>query len=208
VPPEWHGRRIVAMTICHSGDPAGAEAALAPLRALGDPVVDLLREQPYTEVQSYLDATEPRGQHYYWKTEYVAELGDGLLATFRDLAGACPMPQGEMGFLHFGGAVNDRSADDGAVGNRDARYAVGALGMWDPDDPRADEYCEWVREAGRRMRPFSTGGNYVNFQTADEGEDRIRASYGPNYNRLAQIKRQYDPHNLFRSNRNVPPVRG
>ena len=93
------------------------------------------------------------------------------------------------------------------MGNRDASYACGAIGMWDPGDPREDEYREWIREAGRRMRPFSTGGNYVNFQTADESQDRVRAAYGDNYDRLAAIKRAYDPRNLFRSNRNVPPAR-
>jgi FAD/FMN-containing dehydrogenase/pimeloyl-ACP methyl ester carboxylesterase len=207
VPPEWQGRRIVAMTICHSGDPTHAETALTPLRALGDPVIDLLHEQPYSEVQSYLDATEPKGRHYYWRTEYAAALSDDVLATWRDLAAECPIPDAEMGVLHIGGALNERAEDDGAVGNRDARYALGAIGMWDPGDPRAGEYPDWVRAAGRRMRPFSTGGNYVNFQTADEGEERIRAAYRDNYDRLAAIKRAYDPHNLFRSNRNVPPAR-
>jgi hypothetical protein len=112
----------------------------------------------------------------------------------------------EMGLLHVGGALNERAADDGAVGNRDARYACGVIGMWDPGDPREEEYRRWVRGAGERLAGFSTGGNYVNFQTADEGDDRIRASYGANYDRLAAIKRHYDPGNLFRSNRNIPPA--
>ena len=208
VPPEWHGRRICALSVCYSGDLRDAETAIAPLRALGDPVVDLLHEQPYTELQSYLDATEPKGRHYYWRMEYAAELSDGLLATFRELAGGCPIPDAELGLLQLGGALNERDADDGAVGNRDARYAIGVIGMWDPGDPDGDGHRRWVREAGDAIKPFGTGGTYVNFQTADEGEDRVRAAYGANFDRLSAIKRRYDPGNLFRSNRNVPPAAG
>jgi FAD/FMN-containing dehydrogenase/pimeloyl-ACP methyl ester carboxylesterase len=208
VPPEWHGRRICGLSVCYSGDLRDATAAVAPIRAIGEPVVDLLHEQPYTELQSYLDATEPKGRHYYWRMEYATELSDELLATFRELAGACPIPDAEMGLLQLGGALNEREADDGAVGNRDARYALGVIGMWDPDDRDGDGHRRWVREAAESLKPFSTGGTYINFQTSDEGDDRVRAAYGANYARLAAIKRQYDPENLFRSNRNVPPAGG
>jgi hypothetical protein len=139
--------------------------------------------------------------------EYLSELSDDLLATFRDVAGNCPIPDGELGLLQLGGALNERDADDGAVGNRNARYAWGVIGMWDPGDPDGDAYRRWVRGAGDALKPFSTGGTYINFQTADEGADRVRAAYGANYDRLAAIKRAYDPGNLFRSNRNVPPGR-
>jgi FAD/FMN-containing dehydrogenase len=203
VPAEWHGRRICGMAVCYTGDPARADHALAPIRSLGQPIVDLLRPQPYVELQSYLDATEPKGMHYYWKTEFAAELGDDLLAASRDLFAECPVPGAELGFLHLAGALNERDADDGAVGNRDARFAFGVNGMWQPDEPNADAYREWIRAAWQRLRPFSTGGNYVNFQTADEEEARIRATYGANFERLADIKAKYDPDNLFRSNRNI-----
>jgi FAD/FMN-containing dehydrogenase len=205
VPADWHGEKVCAMAVCYSGDPAGADAALAPIRALGDPVFDLLAEQPYTEVQSYLDATEPKGEHYYWRTEYAAELTDELLANHRQLAAACPIPGAQIAFLHIGGALNERAWDDGAVGNRDARYACGVIGAWEPGEPLATEYRAWVRSAGESLRPFSTGASYINFQTDDEDDARIHASYGANYDRLVAIKRRYDPQNLFRSNRNIPP---
>ncbi|HEX5617861.1 MAG TPA: alpha/beta fold hydrolase [Solirubrobacteraceae bacterium] len=208
VPPDWHGERICAMPLCFSGDLAAAEEAIAPIRALGEPVFDLLGEQPYTQLQSYLDDTEPKGAHYYWRTEYVAELGDDLLDLCQELAGECPIPHAEVGFLHVGGALNERPTDDGAVGNRDARFACGVIAGWEPGEPEAASFEQWVRDAGERVRPHSTGGNYVNFQTADEDATRVRASYGANYDRLAAIKRRYDPGNLFRSNRNVPPAGG
>ena len=119
------------------------------------------------------------------------------------MAGECPIPTGELGLLQLGGALNGHSDDDGAVGNRDARYAWGIIGMWEPDDPEGDAYRGWVREAADALKPFSTGGTYVNFQTDDEGDDRVRAAYGANYERLRDIKRAYDPENLFRSNRNI-----
>jgi FAD/FMN-containing dehydrogenase/pimeloyl-ACP methyl ester carboxylesterase len=206
VPPEWHGERICAMPVCYSGDLAAAEQAIAPIRALGDPIFDLLGAQPYTQLQSYLDDTEPKGPHYYWRTEYLAELSDELLERCEALAGESPIPNAEVGFLHVGGALNEHEPDDGAVGNRDARYALGVIAGWEPGEPAEASYQQWVRDAGERVRPYSIG-NYVNFQTADEGNARVRASYGANYERLAAIKRRYDPDNLFRSNRNVPPAR-
>jgi FAD/FMN-containing dehydrogenase len=206
VPVAWHGKRICAMAVCYSGDLGEVDAVLAPIRALGHPVVDLLQEQPYTQVQSYLDATEPKGHHYYWKTEYVAELTDDLLSTARDLFAECPIPDAELGFLHLGGALNEHDADDGAVGNRDARFALGVNGMWEPDEPNAETFGQRVRDAWQRVRSFSTGRTYINFQTADEDAERVRATYGANFGRLAEIKQTYDPDNLFRVNRNIPPA--
>jgi len=203
VPSEWHGERVCAMAVCYSGDLDHADEALAAIRALGDPVFDLLGAQPYTAVQSYLDATEPKGKHYYWKTEYLSELSDDFLSTWRDLAAECPSADTQMGILHLAGALNEHDADDGAVGNRDARFACGALGMWEPDEPGAATFPQWVRDAWERFRAFSTGGNYINLQTADEDDDRIRATYGANFERLLELKERYDPGNLLRSNRNI-----
>ncbi|MGH3882787.1 MAG: FAD-binding oxidoreductase [Pseudonocardiaceae bacterium] len=208
VPEAWRGQRVCAMAVCYSGDLGNVDEALSPIRALGDPVVDLLTEQPYTQVQSYLDAGEPKGHHYYWKTEYLAELTDGFLSTVQELAAECPIPEAQLGILHLGGALNDHDEDDGAVGNRDAHFAVGVLGIWEPDEPKAEPFPQWVRDAWQRVRPFSTGRTYINLQTADEDDERIRASYGINYDRLVEIKKIYDPSNLFRSNRNIPPPAG
>ena len=206
VPEEWHGRKTCTMVVCYSGDLEQTEDVLAPIRALGDPVVDLLQPWPYVQQQSFLDDGEPKGAHYDMKTEYVAELSDGLLDTVRDVFAECPIPGGQVGFLHLGGALNERDWDDGAVGNRDARFALGVIGMWEPDDPNADAFRQWIRAGWARVRPYSTGRTYINFQTADEGEERIRATYGDNFDRLAEIKKTWDPDNLFRANRNVRPL--
>ena len=99
----------------------------------------------------------------------------------RELFADCPIPDAQLGLLHLGGALNEHASDDGAVGNRDARFVIGANGMWEPGEPQADAFRRWVRDAGERLRPFSTGGSYINFQTADEDEQRVRATYGANF---------------------------
>jgi FAD/FMN-containing dehydrogenase len=202
LPEEWHGKPIVGLLACHSGP--DVEADLAPLRALGDPIADLVTEKPYTDQQSMLDGMEPKGNHYYWKTEYLAGLSNHFLDTFRDSALKVSSPLSESIIIHLAGALNERADDDGAVGNRDARYMTAFAGQWSADAP-ADEHVAWVREAWRSVRPFSTGGNYLNFQTADEDEERVRATYGTNFDRLVEVKEEYDPENFFRSNRNIRP---
>ena len=204
LPPVWHGKPIVGMVVCHSGP--DAEADLAAVRALGDPIVDLVMEKPYVAQQSMLDATQPKGPHYYWKTEFVPGLSDGFLESFRAGALRVTSPMSQSIIFQLGGALNERSEDDGAVGNRDARYVTGFAGSWLPADPRASEHVAWVRDSWEAIRPFSTGGNYVNFQVADDDPVRTAAAYGANYERLQQLKATYDPHNLFRVNRNVIPV--
>ena len=146
VPEAWHGKKIAAMAVCFSGDLADVDQALAPIRAIGDPVFDLLQALPYTEVQSYLDETEPKGLCHYWKTEFLAELSDDLLSTLKDVATANQLPQCEIGVLHLGGALNELDEDDGAVGNRNARFAIGLKAMWDPSETDAGS----VRTMGAR----------------------------------------------------------
>jgi FAD/FMN-containing dehydrogenase len=204
VPPEFHGERSCVMVVCYSGDPAGTDAALAPIRELGDPAVDLLQHWPYAMQQSFLDDSEPKGVHAYWKTEYLSELSEDLLPVLRDLAADCPIPEAQIGLLHLGGALNERDWDDGAVGNRDARYAVGLIGIWPPEEPNGDMFRQWVRSGWKKIRPFATGGNYINFQT-DDDDQTPADSYGKNYDRLQRLKTKYDPENIFRVNRNIAP---
>jgi FAD/FMN-containing dehydrogenase len=205
VPEEFHGEKTCTMVVCYSGDLADMEEALAPIRAIPDPVVEQLQAWPYAQQQSFLDDSEPKGADNYWRTEYVSELTDELLGAVRDVFAECEIPEAQVGFLHLGGALNERSDDDGAVGNRDAQYACGVNGRWEHDDPNADAFQRWVREGSARVRRFTLGRTYVNFQSADEGDERTRASYGKNYERLALIKATYDPTNLFRVNRNIAP---
>jgi FAD/FMN-containing dehydrogenase len=200
LPAEWHGKPIIGLLVCHSG--ADAERDLVPVRALGDPIADLVADKPYVDQQSMLDGMEPTGHHYYWKTEYLAGLTNEFLDTFRDNALQVTSPLSESIVVHLAGELNERAGDDGAVGNRDARYMTAFAGQWPAGAPD-DVHVAWVRQAWKSIRPLSTGGNYLNFQTADEDDERVRATYGPNFDRLVEAKETYDPDNLFRRNRNI-----
>jgi len=203
VPQEWHFKPVVGMLVCHSG--ADAEADLARIRALADPIVDLVTEKPYAAQQSMLDDTEPKGLNQYWKAEYLPELPREYLSIFRDAALKVASPLSFSVIFHLAGALSERDDDDGAVGNRDARFISGFSGMW-PPNASGDEIVAAVREGWERIRPFSTGGNYVNFQLAEDGADRTADAYGKNYRRLQRVKAEYDPDNLFRVNRNISPL--
>jgi FAD/FMN-containing dehydrogenase len=200
VPPEWHGKPIVGMVVCYSGDDATTD--LAPIRAIGDPIVDLITEKPYVAQQSMLDATQPKGAHYYWKTEFIPELSGEYEEIFRAAALKVTSPMSQSIVFHLAGALNERADDDGAMGNRRAGYVSGFAGAWPAPDPRGAEHVAWVRESWETIRPFSTG-NYVNFQVADDDTDRTASAYGGNFDRLQRVKADVDPQNLFRVNRNI-----
>jgi FAD/FMN-containing dehydrogenase len=203
VPERWHGKPIVGLLVCHSGP--NPEADLAPIRDLGGPIVDLIAEKPYAAQQSMLDATDPDGMNQYWKAEFLPGISSQYLDTFRDAALNVASPLSFSVIFHIGGALNERAAADGAVGNRDARFISGFSGMWPPSAP-GDGIVAAVRAGWERIRPFSTGGNYVNFQLAEDDTVRTAAAYGPNYGRLQRVKAAYDPDNLFRVNRNISPA--
>lgn len=203
VPQELHGTPIVIIVACHSGTSQQADADLAPLRALGEPIADLIMVKDYAAQQTLLDATMPSGNHYYWKSEFVPELGDGLIEAYHAQFAGLEAPANQMTLFHMAGALSEHDADDGAVGNRDAGFACVIQAMWTPDSPAADANREWVRRGWQAVKPFSTGGNYINFQTDDETHDRLAESYGDNLNRLRAVKSKYDPTNLFRVNRNI-----
>jgi FAD/FMN-containing dehydrogenase len=202
VPEALVGTRVAGMLLCHSGsDP---DTDLEPVRALGDPIANLVAEKRYVDQQSMLDDMEPKGLRQYWKTEFLPGLSGDYLDTFRDQALRSPNPLSYSVIFHLAGALNERVHDDGAVGNRDARFVSGFSGTWPPNAPD-DEHVAWVRESWQAIRPFSTGGNYVNFQLAEDDESRTADAYGKNYERLQRVKAEYDPDNLFRSNRNIAP---
>jgi FAD/FMN-containing dehydrogenase len=203
LPQVWHGKPIAGIQVCHSG--VNPEADLAPVRALGNPIVDLITPKPYTAVQSMLNAMEPKWLHRYWKAEFLPGLSSEFLDAFRSSALRVTSPLSQSIIFHVAGALNDRKDDDGAVGNRDAHYIGGFAATWPPGAP-SDPHVAWARDGWARIRPFSTGGNYVNFQLADDDTARTVAAYGDNYQRLQTVKATYDPDNLFRVNRNILPA--
>ena len=205
LPEAAHRTPIILVLVCHSGSLEQAQADLAPIKSHGQPLADLIVVKDYVAQQSMLDATQPSGMHYYWKSEFLPGLSDELFHTFNAQFEGLDAPANQIVFFQMDGELNDHPEDDGAVGNRDAAFACVIQAMWAPDSGAGDANREWVRNAWEAMKPYSTGGNYVNFQTADEESERTVESYRRNYERLESIKSRYDPSNLFRVNRNIQP---
>jgi FAD/FMN-containing dehydrogenase len=203
LPKEVHGQPIIVMFVCHTGDAARAESDIASIRALGKPVADIITRRPYAQMQSLLDATQPKGRRYYWKSEYYAELPLEAIDTAIAQAADLPSPHSAVIFFHLGGALNERDASHSPAGNRDARLVLNIAGSWDSaaDDERN---LKWTRDAWQAMRRFSTGGVYVNFLTEDEGPERTAAAYaGVDMRRLLELKRKYDPDDFFRHTKRI-----
>jgi FAD/FMN-containing dehydrogenase len=205
LPKEMHGKPIVAILACHSGIPAEGEKAVAPIKSFGKPVGDILVRRPYTQLQSLLDATQPKGRRYYWKSEYLPRIEPDLCEKFIAQAAKIRSPHSAVILFQLEGALNRFETEHSPVGNRDAHYVLNITSAWE----QADEdrlHIEWTRQAWDEMKAFSTGGNYVNFQTEDEGSERIEAALGKGLQRLSQIKAKWDPQNIFRTNRNIKPA--
>lgn len=204
LPKERHGKLMVAILACHTGNPEEGEALVAPLKAFGRPIGDVLVRRPYAQMQSLLDATQPPGRRYYWKSEYLPRIDSDLCVKAMTHAARIRSPHSAVIFFQLGEALGRHDAEHSAVGNRDARYVLNIAGAWEQatDD---DANITWAREAWEDMKSFSTGGNYVNFLTQDESPERVRAALGASARRLAEIKSRWDPGNRFRTNRNIVP---
>jgi FAD/FMN-containing dehydrogenase len=205
LPQAAHGTPIIALVVCHSGSLEQAKTDLAPIKSHGQPLADLIQVKEYVAQQTMLDATQPKGMHYYWKSEFLPSLSEGLLDTYKAQFVDLTAPANQIVLFHLAGALNDHPEDDGAMGNREAAFACVIQAMWRGDDSSGEANRGWVRSAWEALKPYSTGGNYVNFQTEDEADERTVESYRDNYVRLETIKATYDPSNLFRVNRNIRP---
>lgn len=203
LPEEVHGEPILALVICALGDPDSAEAAARPLRELGDPLADVVSRRPYVEWQRFSDANWEPGYRDYWKADYLTGLPDAALDTLVEHAATLPTPHSDFKIAHFEGAVGRPSPSATAFPHRDAPFVLNVNARW--EDPAEDgEHIAWARRLYEAMQPFASGV-YVNF-LGDEGEERVRQAYGENYQRLARIKADYDPKNLFRMNQNIEPA--
>jgi FAD/FMN-containing dehydrogenase len=204
LPAEWHGKEILVLAACYSGDIADGERILKPLRQFGRPIADIIGPMPFTAWQTVLDPLLTPGMRNYWKSHDFLEVSDGLIDVLTDFAARLPDDQTEIAFAQLGGAISRPANADSAYARREAQYLVNVHGRW--ADPARDEACiGWARELFTAAAPFSTGSVYVNFLSADD-ENRVRAAYGANYDRLVALKNRYDPTNLFRVNQNIRPT--
>ncbi|HEX3131489.1 MAG TPA: FAD-binding oxidoreductase [Thermoanaerobaculia bacterium] len=205
LPKDMHGKPIVAMLACYSGRPEDGEALVAPIKSFGNPIGDVLVRRPYAQMQTLLDATQPKGRRYYWKSEYLPRIEPALCEKAVEHAAKIRSPHSAVILFQIGGALNGLGDEHSSVGNRDARYVLNIAGSWEKvDDDEAN--IEWARAAWRDMKSFSTGGTYINFLTEEEGFERTEAALGTGLRRLAEVKAKWDPQNMFRTNRNIKPV--
>ena len=201
VPEEWQGRLVAAIAGMWIGPPDDGASVLRPLVNAARPVVDLFGELPYTELQSMID--DPPGMRNWWTADYLDELPDGAVDAFCAYAERMPRSSTFLLVIPWGGAVASAS-DASCMPNRDAAWVVHPYGLWE-EPTRDDEHVAWGRASHSVFAPWSTGGTYLNF-IGDEGPDRVRAGFGAAYERLARVKAEWDPDNVFRGNQNIRPA--
>lgn len=198
------GERFLSLSACYVGPIPEGERVLAPLRDYGTPAECRFEAVPYLQIQSAGDAIFPRGRRYYWKAQFLRELTDPAIDALLDAYANAPGRGMSLLVLQqVGGAIARVARTETAYVNRDALYDCFPISIW--DDPEDDDaHVRWARDTWDAIRPFSTGGVYAN-NLGEEGEDRVRAAYGENYQRLVEIKNKYDPDNVFRLNQNIRP---
>ena len=202
LPPEVHGTDVLILAAFCTGDMSAGEKALQPLRDFGEPIADVIGPHPFTGWQQAFDPLLTPGARNYWKSHNFASMPEGLIDTALEFAARLPSSQTEIFFGGLGGQVNRAPVDSAAYPHRDAEYVMNVHARW--EDPADDEACiAWARSYYEATEPFATGGVYVNF--VPEGDAAVAQAYGPNYERLVELKRKYDPRNLFRVNQNIAP---
>jgi FAD/FMN-containing dehydrogenase len=206
LPEHVHGKMILMLAVIYVGDPAEGEAALAPLREIGQPIVDQVMRQPYAAFQSMFDATVAPGARNYWKAHFLTDFTPEAIDTLCEQAERMGSPESAVVMLTLGGAVAREPEDSAAYTHRQAGWELNAQARW--HEPAEDDtHIAWSRGVFDAMAPYCTGGVYVNFISREEGAGLIREAYGAAvHQRLLAIKRKWDPDNAFHHNQNIDPA--
>jgi FAD binding domain/Berberine and berberine like len=198
------GLPVVGVAVCYNGDLGEGERVLAPLRAFGPPMADLVQPMPMPVMQTIFDAAVPEGNQNYWKSAFLRDLSDEAIATILEHANGASSPLTAVLIEQYGGAASRVGTTDTAFAQRHAQYDLGILTQWaDPAD--SARHIAWTRGFADAMKPFSSGDYLLNF-LGEENDDVIRSAFGANHARLVEIKTKYDPGNFFRVNQNIRPV--
>lgn len=202
-PEEFHMHKACGIIWTYLGDPGDADEALAPVRGL-EPAFDGVQEVPYPAAQSAFDELLPKGLQSYWRGDFFKNIPDEAVAEHARFAEALPTSLSTMHLYPIDGAVNRVGQADTAFAYRDATWSQVIVGI-DPDPSSAGLLREWTVDYWEALHPYSAGGAYINFMM-EEGQERVQATYGPNYRRLTEVKAEYDPDNVFRVNQNIKPA--
>ena len=203
LPQEWHGKEVLVLAMCYCGDAASAEKATAGLRAIGKPIADVVGPSPFAGWQQAFDPLLTPGARNYWKSHDFMALCDATITILLDAVRNLPSPECEIFIAHVGGAAGRIAAGATAFPQRSSHFVMNVHARW--REPAMDAACiGWARQLFEAAKPYAVGTAYINFMPEDEG-DRVEAAYAGNYQRLGEIKRRYDPDNLFRMNQNVKP---
>jgi len=197
------GNQAVGIVPCWCGPLDEGERVLAPIRAFGPPLADLIQAMPYSTMNTLVDAAIPSGMRHYWKQNLLRELSDAAIDAIVDRVARVPSPRTVVLIDHVHGAARRVAPTATAFPHRDASHGLVMLSMWN-DPAEDDRNIGWTRELAAATRPFSTGGAYVN----EAWDEKPAAAFGVNYERLVEIKNRYDPTNLFRHNTNIAPTAG
>ena len=204
-PEELHMQKMCAVVWCIGSDAAHADALLEPARKVGKPALDGVMELPLPAWNGAFDALYPAGDQWYWRGDYVKDIPDAAIEAHVEFGKKLPTWKSTMHLYPSDGAASRAAADATPWAYRDAKWTAVFAGV-DPDPANADAIRSWTVEYHEALHPYSMGGGYVNFIGTEEGQDRVQATYGPNYARLVEIKEKYDPENVFHVNQNITPA--
>jgi FAD/FMN-containing dehydrogenase len=201
---EHHLKKVCVITWCYTGDLGKAEEAFKPIRGVSPPLMDFAGPIPFPVLQSLFDGLYPAGLQWYWKADFFQELSDKAIELHVKYAERLPSPHSTMHLYPVNGAAQRVGRGETAWTFREANFAEVIVGV-DPNPANNPRFVQWAKDYWLALHPFSAGGGYVNMMM-DEGADTVKAAYRDNYARLAQVKRKYDPDNLFRVNQNIKPA--
>jgi FAD/FMN-containing dehydrogenase len=203
-PEELWNRKVCGIVWCYTGPHEAADKVLEPVRAFGSPLLVGLQPMPFGVLQSAFDGLYPAGLQWYWRADFFQEISDAAIEVHRKYAEQLPSGISTMHLYPIDGAASRVRSDATAFAYRDGGWAGVIVGV-DPDPANASRISQWARDYWQELHPTSAGGAYVNF-LMNEGQDRVKMSYRDNYERLTQIKRRYDPDNVFHVNQNIQPA--
>ena len=203
-PAHLHNKKVCGVVWNYTGPAKKAEQVFKPIRSFKKPVLDFVGPIPHPALQSMFDALYPPGDQWYWKADFIREINDEAVALHVKHGSLLPTMKSTMHLYPVDGAASRVKNSDTPWAYRDAKWAEVIVGV-DPSAANKGKISSWAKDYWTAIHPFSAGGAYVNFMM-DEGEERVRATYGKNYGRLAKLKKKYDPTNLFRVNQNIKPA--